>query len=66
MTVSARLLSAFRIWLAATDVEVFSKALSGQVSFKSAAPFAFSGCGVAEGASEAMVGTVGDSVDVEG
>lgn len=33
VTVSARLLRALRIWLAATEVEVFSKALSSWISF---------------------------------
>jgi hypothetical protein len=32
VTVSARLLRALRIWLAATEVEVFSKALSSLIS----------------------------------
>lgn len=32
LTVSARLLSALRIWLAATEVEVFSKACTGEVN----------------------------------
>jgi hypothetical protein len=47
--VSARLLRAFRIWLAATEVEVFSKALSSLISSASFGRLGFATAGGGEG-----------------
>ena len=60
---SARLLRAFRIWLAATEVEVFSKAFSAFISFARSARLGSAIPGV-EG-SELLADIVGGKTETE-